>query len=93
MIKSFRDGRTHELFELGFSSGVPADLAWRVVKRLGRIEIARSVGELGFPRGFRLHKLHGDRAGQYSIAVNRQWRICFRFEDGDAYDVEFCDYH
>ncbi len=93
MIKSFRDRRTQELFDLGASHGVPADLASRAVKRLGRIEIARSVGDLRFPRGLRLHKLHGDRAGEYSIAVNRQWRICFRFDDGDAYDVEFCDYH
>ncbi|MGL6161469.1 type II toxin-antitoxin system RelE/ParE family toxin [Microbulbifer sp.] len=45
------------------------------------------------PPGNRLHALEGDRKGQYSISVNDQWRICFRFVDGDAYDVEICDYH
>jgi proteic killer suppression protein len=45
------------------------------------------------PPGNRLHALDSDRAGQHSISVNDQWRICFRFEDGDAYDVEICDYH
>ena len=45
------------------------------------------------PPGNRLHPLEGDRGGQHSISVNDQWRICFRFEDGDAYEVEFCDYH
>ncbi|MBM3908400.1 MAG: type II toxin-antitoxin system RelE/ParE family toxin [Gemmatimonadetes bacterium] len=93
MIKSFRDRRTQELFLLRCSPGVPADLAWRAAKRLERIDRAHSVGDLQNPPGYRLHKLRGDRADQYSIAVNRQWRICFRFEDGDAYDVEFCDYH
>jgi proteic killer suppression protein len=44
-------------------------------------------------RGNRLHALEGDRKGQYSISINDQWRICFRFVDGDAYDVEVCDYH
>jgi proteic killer suppression protein len=48
---------------------------------------------LKVPPGNRLHALEGDRKGQYSISVNNQWRICFRFVDGDAYDVEICDYH
>lgn len=93
MIKSFRDHRTRDLFVLGMAPGVPADLAWRAVKRLRRVDRARAVGELRTPPGHRLHLLKGDRAGQYTIAVNRQWRICFRFEGGHAYDVEFCDYH
>lgn len=93
MIKSFRDRRTQELFLLRCPPDVPADLAWRVAKRLERIDRAQFVGELQYPPGYRLHRLRGDRADQYSISVNRQWRICFRFEAGDAYDVEFCDYH
>jgi len=93
MIKSFRDQRTQDLFAVGYSLGVPVDLAWRAAKRLERIDRATSVGELRYPRGYRLHKLRGDRADQYAISVNRQWRICFRFEDGHAFDVEFCDYH
>jgi len=51
------------------------------------------VDDLRVPPGNRLHVLEGDRKGQHSISVNDQWRICFRFVDGDAYDVEICDYH
>ena len=93
MIKSFRDRRTRELFEVGASSGVPQALAWRAVRRLDRLDEIQAVGELRQPRSFRLHALRADRAGQFAIAVNRQWRVCFRFEGGHAYDVEFCDYH
>ena len=62
----------------------------------GRMEMlnrANSLGELGASRGNRLEALSGDRAGQHSIRINRQWRICFRWDDGDAYDVEIVDYH
>ena len=62
----------------------------------GRMEMlnrANSLGELGTSRGNRLETLSGDRAGQHSIRINRQWRICFRWDDGDAYDVEIVDYH
>jgi len=55
--------------------------------------LATSVEDLRVPPGNRLHALKGDRKGQQAIAVNDQWRICFRFVDGDAYDVEICDYH
>ncbi len=56
-------------------------------------QVATKVTDLRVPPGNRLHALKGDRAGQHAIAVNDQWRICFRFDDGDAYDVESCDYH
>ena len=56
-------------------------------------QVATKVTDLRVPPGNRLHALRGDLAGQHAIAVNDQWRICFRFDDGDAYDVEFCDYH
>ena len=62
----------------------------------GRMEMlnrANSLGELGISRGNRLEALSGDRAGQHSIRINRQWRICFRWDNGDAYDVEIVDYH
>ena len=57
------------------------------------IDAAPTVESLRVPPGNRLHQLKGDRKGQHSIAVNDQWRICFRFQNGDAHDVEFCDYH
>ena len=93
MIKSFRDSRTEELFHHGQSPGVSAHLAWRARKQLERIDSADSVGALRYPPGNRLHALRGDRLGQFAIAVNRQWRVCFSFIDGHAFDVEFCDYH
>ena len=63
------------------------------MRKLEYIDLASCLGDLKVPPGNRLHELERDRKGQYSIAVNDQWRICFRFVDGDAYDVEFADYH
>jgi toxin HigB-1 len=93
MIKSFRDTRTQELLTDGWARGVPPDVARRALEKLNAINRVNRVEELRYPGGNRLHVLAGDRAGQYSIAVNRQWRICFSFVQGHAYDVEFCDYH
>lgn len=72
---------------------MPPDVAARAVRKLEQVNAATGVEDLAVPPGNRLHPLEGDRHGQYSISVNDQWRICFRFEDGDAYEVEFCDYH
>jgi len=57
------------------------------------VDLATSLEDLRVPPGNRLHALEGDREGHYSISISDQWRICFRFIDGDAYDVEVCDYH
>ena len=62
-------------------------------RRLDTLNRANSLGELRTPNGNRLETLSGDRAGQHSIRINRQWRICFRWDNGDAYDVEIVDYH
>lgn len=93
MIKNSCDSRTQELFTDGEARGVPPDLSARAVKKLDLINRAASVDSLRVSRGNRLHALAGDRKGQYSVSVNRQWRICFHFVDGHAYDVELCDYH
>ena len=93
MIKTFADGPTEELFRTGKTKRVPADVARRALRKLEAIHAAIQVTDLRVPLGNRLHSLKGDRAGQHAIAVNDRWRICFRFADGDAYDVEFCDYH
>jgi proteic killer suppression protein len=74
-------------------SRVRADICRRAVQKLDLINEAGRLDDLRFPPGNRLHQLHGDRDGQWSISVNDQWRICFRWSEGDAYDVEFCDYH
>jgi toxin HigB-1 len=72
---------------------VPPDVLSRAIRKLEYVNLATSLDDLKVPVGNRLHQLSADRKGQYSIAVNDQRRICFRLEDGDAYDVEFCDYH
>jgi proteic killer suppression protein len=93
VIKTFADRQTEEPFRTGKAKKVPADVARRALRKLEAVHVAHKVADLKVPPSNRLHALKGDRAGQHSISVNDQWRICFRFEDGDAYDVEFCDYH
>lgn len=61
--------------------------------RLDRIDAATAVNDLRVPLSHHLEKLSGDRAGQYSLLINQQWRICFVWRDGEAYDVEIVDYH
>jgi len=67
--------------------------ATRATRILEYVHLATTLDDLKVTPGNRLHALKADRKGQHAIAVNDQWRICFRFHDGDAYDVEFCDYH
>jgi len=93
VIKTFADTRTRDLFTTGIAKRVPSDLAARAVRKLEYVDLATSLEDLKVPPGNRLHTLKDDRHGQHAIAVNTQWRICFRFVEGDAYDVEFCDYH
>jgi proteic killer suppression protein len=93
MIKTFADRRTQELYVHGKAKRLPAELAKRAARKLEYVDLATRLDDLKVPPGNRLHAMAGDRIGQHSIAVNDQWRICFRFVDGDAYDVEFCDYH
>jgi proteic killer suppression protein len=93
VIKSFADKRTQELFLSGSAKRVPKDLARGAVRRLEYVHYATCLEDLRVPPSNRLHALHGNRAGQYAISVNEQWRICFRFSRGNAYEVEFTDYH
>ena len=93
MIKTFADKHTKELYETGKSKKVPSDVLSRAIRKLEYVNLATCLDDLKVPPGNKLHQLSDDRKGQYAIAVNDQWRICFRFKDGEAYDVEFCDYH
>jgi len=93
VIKSFADRRTEQLFRTGEAKRIPADVARRALRKLEAVHVAVALSDLRVPPGNRLHALKGARTGQHAIAVNDQWRICFRFHGGDAYDVEFCDYH
>lgn len=93
MIESFADKRTQELYATGKARRLPPDIARRAARKLEYINLATRLDDLRVPPGNRLHELERERKGQYSISVNDQWRICFRFADGDAYDVEITDYH
>ena len=93
MIKTFADKHTHGLYITGKSTRIPADILKRAIRRLEYVDLAASIDDLRVPPSNRLHALKGDRKGQFSISINDQWRICFSFRDGDAYDVEITDYH
>ena len=93
MIKTFAGRRTKELYDSGKSKRFPPGVWERALRKLEYLDLATTVNDLKLPPSNRLHKLERDRVGQYSIFINDQWRVCFRFEDGDAYDVEMTDYH
>ena len=93
MIKSLADKLTQELYSKGKSKKFLADVAPRAARKLEYVNLAEQMKDLKVPHGNRLHELSGNRQGQHAISINDQWRICFRFEDGDAYEVEVCDYH
>ncbi len=93
MIRSFRDVETERLFRRIRSRRLPGDLQRTALRKLVVLDAATSLPDLRVPPGNRLEALAGDRAGQHSIRINDQWRICFRWKDGDAYEVEIVDYH
>ena len=93
MIRSCRDKETERLFQRESIKKISPPVQRLALRKLLLLDVAASLQDLRVPPGNRLEKLSGDRYGQYSIRVNDQWRICFRWEDGGAYDVEITDYH
>lgn len=93
MIKSSADKEAENLFCDGRSRRIPSELIPRALRKLDMLDAAYRLEDLRVPPGNKLHALRGDRAGFHAIAINGQWRICFRFEGEDAFDVEICDYH
>ena len=93
VIKTFADKHTKELYEYGKSKRLPPDMWTRALRKLEYLDLATAVADLKVPPSNRLHRLERERAGQYSISINDQWRLCFRFVNGDAFDVEITDYH
>ncbi len=93
MIRSFADKDTERLFCEGFSKAFPQEIVTRALRKLDMIDNAFCPDDLKVPPGNRLHRLQGNRFGQYSISINEKWRICFSFKESDAFDVELCDYH
>lgn len=92
-IRSFADKRTAAVWADEMPKGFPADLAKRARRKLRLLAAAREIEELRQPPGNRLETLAGDRVGQHSIRINDQWRLCFVWREGDAFDVEIVDYH
>ena len=93
MIGSFRDKDTEAVAQRRHVRKFSRDIQRRAQRKLMILNNAASLNDLRVPPGNRLEALAGDRTGQYSIRVNAQWRICFVWEDGDAYAVEIVDYH
>lgn len=93
MIKGFRCRETERLFEVGTSRRIPPDVVRRALGQLRDLDAAAVLDDLRVPPGRRLEALSGDRAGQHSIRINQQWRVCFVWQDGNAHDVEIVDYH
>ncbi len=92
-IRTWACELSHELFERNQNSIVPPQVARRARKKLLLLDAAAEMAFLRVPPGNRLEKLKGNRAGQWSIRINDQYRICFVFRAGDAYRVEIVDYH
>jgi proteic killer suppression protein len=93
MIKSFACRETERIFSGRFSKKLPHDISRVAERKLRLINRAVSLNDLRIPPANRLEALKDDRVGQHSIRINDQWRVCFVWKDGDAYDVEIVDYH
>ena len=93
VIRGFRDKDTARLYHREPIRKLPHRVHRVALRKLVQLDAATTLGDLGVPPGNRLEKLAGSRAGQHSIRINDQWRVCFRWERGDAYDVEIVDYH
>lgn len=93
MIKSFADPDTERLFRRERVRRYPAELLRAMLRKLALVDAAEHLDDLRVPPGNRLEKLRGSRIGRHSIRVNDQWRVCFRWKAGDAFDVEIVDYH
>ena len=93
MIKSFASTETERLFATGKSRRLPPDILKRAVMRLNQLNATVEVDDLRMPPSNRLEALTGNLAGTWSIRINDRWRVCFRFERGNAFDVEIVDYH
>lgn len=93
MIKSIKDKETEKIYRQEISRKIPRDIQQIAIRKLRMINNAKNINDLRIPPANRLEKLSGDRARQHSIRINDQWRICFVWKTGEAYEVEITDYH
>ena len=93
MIRNFADREAEKIWDGTLSRRLPVDLQTIARRKLRMLNNAENLNDLRVPPANRLEALKGDRRGQYSIRINDRWRICFRWADGDAHDVQIVDYH
>lgn len=93
MVRTFRDKSTAALFVGKPAKKIPPQIRKRAREKLDMVDQAQSLEDLRVPPANRLDTLKGERADQHSIRINDQWRLCFRWDDGDAFEVEITDYH
>lgn len=93
MIKSFKHKGLKRLFEKNEAQGIPSAQARKILDVFAALDTAEEAGEVGLFPGWRLHPLKGDLKGFWSITITGNWRVIFRFEKGDAYDLDLIDYH
>ena len=93
MIRSFASRETEKIWSGIGSRRLPVEVANKALVKLRLLNSAARLDDLAVPPGNRLERLKGDRVGQHSIRINNQWRICFRWKEGAAHDVEIVDYH
>ena len=93
MIQTFADAETEGFFVTGKSCRLPSKILKRAAMRLNQLHAATELNDLRLPPSNHLEALSGNRVGQWSIRINQQWRVCFKFENGDALNVEIVDYH
>jgi len=93
MIQTFRDNETEKIFNRQFSAKLPKNIQGIARKKLVILDAAVDLNDLRVPPGNRLEALRGNRKGQHSIRINDQWRICFKWRNGSAYEVKITDYH
>ena len=93
MIRSFRDKDTERIWRGRRSRKFPGDIQERALRKLRQLDASLTLEDLRNPPGNHLEPLRADRAGQWSIRINDQWRICFHWSEGEAHDVEIVDYH
>ncbi|PIT90692.1 MAG: plasmid maintenance system killer [Candidatus Komeilibacteria bacterium CG10_big_fil_rev_8_21_14_0_10_41_13] len=93
MIKSFKSKETEKIFNREYSLKLPPNIQRTALRKLWMLDSAQSIDDLRRPPANRLEQLKGKRRRQYSIRINDQWRVCFKWHQGDAHEVEIIDYH
>ena len=93
MIRNFKQSWLEDFWNNGQNKKVPNYLRNRLLRKLDMMNSVKELKDLSSPPSNHLHALHGDRVGQWAISVSGQWRVCFKYEDGDIFDIELVQYH